>query len=299
MNPNEMKAELKKYKRKIEEYLKEYIQDPAIPSSLRQAMEYSLLAGGKRIRPILCLVWSMMMGGTFEQILPFACGIELIHTYSLIHDDLPAMDDDDLRRGRPSNHVVFGEAMAILAGDALLTDSFYLMLGLKGEKVEENRLIMAMREICLAAGPRGMVGGQALDMLLTGKEHGTIEELQRMHLLKTGELIRASCVSGAILGGGKKKDIENAQSFGKSIGLAFQIADDLLDILGNEVDMGKPVGSDEKQGKLTYPLLLGLEKSKSLGWQMVDKAKGALGDYRNNYREFLEAIAMYIMSRTS
>ncbi len=296
MNLDEMKSKLKGYKHKIDTYLRHYIQDPAIPFSLQQAMEYSLLAGGKRIRPILCLVWNLMMGGDLEKTLSFACAIELIHTYSLIHDDLPAMDDDELRRGKPSNHVVFGEAMAILAGDGLLTDSFYLMLD---GRVPGERLIEAIKEVCLAAGPRGMVGGQTLDMLLTGKKKASIEELQRMHLLKTGELLRASCVSGAILGGGEEKDIRNANEFGKSIGLAFQIADDLLDILGDETEMGKPVGSDEEQGKLTYPLLLGIEESRKLGWETVKKAKEALLPYKGEHKRFLEAIATYVMSRTS
>ncbi len=291
-----MKEMLSSYKGEVEGYLKTYIEDRSIPSKLREAMKYSLLAGGKRIRPILCLVWNLMCGGEIKQVLPFACSIELIHTYSLIHDDLPAMDDDDMRRGRPSNHVVFGEAMAILAGDGLLTDSFYLMLK---ANVSLERLFRAMGEVLLAAGPRGMVGGQALDMMLTGKGKGSLEELQQMHLLKTGALICASCVSGVCLASARHADIENARRFGRSLGIAFQIADDLLDVVGDEKEMGKPVGSDERQGKLTYPQLVGIEESRRLGWEMVENACKALEEYGGMHREFLEDLAHYVMTRTS
>jgi len=291
-----IKTVLKRYKALVDNFLRSYIsKDTEIPETLRRAMEYSLMAGGKRIRPILCIVWSQIFGEVIENVLPFACGIELIHTYSLIHDDLPAMDDDDLRRGVPTNHKVFGEAIAILAGDALLTDSFYLMLS---SNVHLDRVISALKEIIHAVGPRGMVGGQVMDMELTGTLKCNIDKLKKMHSLKTGVFIEACCTSGAYLAGASEKDISRARKYGKKIGLAFQIADDILDVIGDEQKIGKPVGSDQKQKKITYPSIVGLKKSKELGWDAVCKGIEALASYDGEHIVFLKELAKYIMERT-
>jgi geranylgeranyl diphosphate synthase type II len=296
MTGKQMKSTLEAYRQRVEAYLQTCLKDDLIPEGLQSAMEYSLFAGGKRIRPVLCLAWTELLGGDGDGSLPFACALECIHTYSLIHDDLPAMDDDDMRRGQPSNHVKHGQAMAILAGDGLLTESFSLMLA-PGSSPE--RTLQAAAEVARAAGPRGMVGGQVLDIAMTGKGEGDLDTLKSMHSLKTGAMLRASCLSGALLAGADQDDVSLAEQYGTAIGLAFQIADDILDITGNEQIMGKPVGSDVLSGKLTYPSLLGLERSQALGFEMVEKATGALEKYRGQQALFLSDLARYIMERTT
>ena len=293
------KEELNIYSQEINFYLSQCVKGQGIPCELVKAMEYSLLAGGKRIRPILCLIWGKMLGVNFEQILPFACGIELIHTYSLIHDDLPAMDNDDLRRGKPTNHKVFGEALAILAGDGLLTHAFSMMLS---TPLPPHLIVSASREIAWASGPAGMVGGQVLDMLYTGKNSLDLKELQKMHRMKTGALIRGSCVSGAILARSAEADDTDekmAREYGQAIGLAFQIVDDILDIVGNEQELGKPIGSDRDQGKVTYPALLGLTKSRELAEECAQKARASLTRYAGQEKDFLTELAQYIVNRIS
>lgn len=289
----DVKKELLHYAQSIEKFLAdEFINGN---DRLVQAMKYSVEAGGKRIRPALCLAWGKLAGESEENLLPFAAAIECIHTYSLIHDDLPAMDDDDLRRGRPSCHKQFDEATAILAGDALLTDAFAMMLS---AKVPSERLVAATKEMALAAGSSGMVGGQMLDMLYTGQKGINLERLKKMHAGKTGAMLAGSCVSGAILAG-NERFVEAARIFGAAIGIAFQIVDDVLDIVGDEKTLGKPVGSDEEQGKVTYPSLVGIEESRRLAELEVRQAKNVLADFSGADKDFLAALADYLLQRIS
>ena len=272
-------------------------KERGIAEHLAESMNYSLMAGGKRLRPVLCLVWAEMAGIESAKVVPFASAIECIHTYSLIHDDLPAMDDDDLRRGKPSNHKAFGEATAILAGDALLTEAFSLMLNVP--EVPAERVLQAAAVVAYGAGANGMVGGQQLDMDLTGKDGVELRELQQMHALKTGALITASCLAGCILGGGGEVDMQAAMEWGKNVGMAFQIADDILDVVGDEKELGKPVGSDEGQGKNTYPSMIGLDESKNLAVQCAAQANLALKAYQGPQADFLRHLAAYIVQRTN
>jgi geranylgeranyl diphosphate synthase type II len=270
-----------------------------IPCSLVTAMEYSLLSGGKRLRPALFLSWAELCGLDRGKVLFFAAGIECIHTYSLIHDDLPAMDNDDLRRGRPSNHKKFNEATAILAGDGLLTEAFTLMFK---TDLPAERVCLAADLMSRAAGPRGMVGGQHLDMELTGRVQGVenIHELQTMHAMKTGALIRASCLAAAILAQAPEETREKAAAYGQALGLAFQITDDILDVTGTEENLGKPVGSDQAGGKATYPALVGLKESRILARQAIDQALSCLKGLESRPRaEFLTGLARYILERSS
>lgn len=283
----------------VEKYLSQCLEERGIPARLLESMRYSLLAGGKRLRPVLALAWCEMLGGDSGAAMPFAASLECIHTYSLIHDDLPAMDDDDLRRGRPSNHKQFDEATAILAGDGLLTEAFVLMTeaGVKGG-LAADRVLRAVNVLGKAAGSGGMVGGQAVDMEFTGREAPVpLEELQHMHAMKTGALITAACECGAILSGAADADVRNAREYGRAVGVAFQIVDDVLDVVGDEATLGKPVGSDEEQGKSTYPALVGLDKSRELARGHVDGAVRHLSCYQGPESEFLTLLARYIVDR--
>ena len=282
----DVKKTLANYAAGVEEYLETCFKDRGVAERLREAMDYSLMAGGKRLRPVLCLVWAEIAGVEGAKVLPFASAIECIHTYSLIHDDLPAMDDDDLRRGKPSNHKAFGEATAILAGDAL-------------PEVPAERVLQAAAVVGYGAGANGMVGGQQVDMDLTGKDGVELTELQQMHALKTGALITASCLAGCILGGGNEEDMQAAMEWGKNVGMAFQIADDILDVVGDEEQLGKPVGSDQDQGKNTYPSLMGLDESKNLAVQCAAQANLALKPYAGAQADFLRHLAAYIVQRTN
>ena len=229
------------------------------PKVLYEAMSYSTLAGGKRIRPVLLLAACECAGGNVRNAMAFAIAVELIHTYSLIHDDLPAMDDDILRRGKPTNHVVFGEAMAILAGDGLLNMAYELMSSACAENVE-MKYIYAMKEIAEAAGSRGMVGGQVVDIVSEGAEmHEDV--LDYIHNHKTASMISASLAAGAMLGGADEKDVEKFRRVGKLIGFAFQVKDDILDYTGDENTVGKSLGSDERNKKMTYVSIHGLDKA--------------------------------------
>ncbi|MBF0481333.1 MAG: polyprenyl synthetase family protein [Desulfovibrionaceae bacterium] len=266
-----------------------------IPGGLLAAMQYSLDAGGKRLRPGLCLAFADLHGGAREAAMPFACALELIHTYSLIHDDLPAMDDDDLRRGKPSNHKVFGEAAAILAGDGLLTEAFGLMAGAPG--VSDAARLAAIAEIAGAAGAAGMVGGQALDMAYTGASGVTLDNLRDMHARKTGALITAACVSGALVAAAGARGVEKAGEYGREIGVAFQIVDDILDVTGDAASLGKPVGSDQDKGKNTYPSLLGLAQSAALARDCAARAKAVLDGFSGESADFLRELADYIVDR--
>jgi geranylgeranyl diphosphate synthase type II len=294
MTPQQMKAELKALGALVEGRLATVFADGAAPGHLVESMEYSLMAGGKRLRPVLCLAWAELAGGSLDAVLDFACAIECIHTYSLIHDDLPAMDDDDLRRGKPSNHRQFDEATAILAGDGLLTEAFTLASNLR---LPAERVLNAIFHLSTAAGPRGMVGGQVLDMDLTGKG-ADLAQLRRMHAMKTGALIESSCVTGCILGGGDAHARARASEYGRAVGLAFQVTDDILDVVGDTAALGKPAGSDEARGKSTYPALLGIEKSRDLARESVEQALAALAPFSHPRAGFLRAVAGYILDRT-
>ena len=292
------KDELGRRAVEVEDYLVTCLRDKGIPNRLLRSMEYSLLAGGKRLRPVLVLSWNGLLGGDAAKAMPFAASLECIHTYSLIHDDLPAMDDDDLRRGRPSNHKQFDEATAILAGDGLLTEAFGLMsASTMVEGLPADRVMRAIFVLTGAAGAGGMVGGQAVDMELTGRVGVPLEELKKMHAMKTGALLTASCECGAILSGAGETDIDNAREFGRKIGVAFQIVDDVLDVVGDTATLGKPVGSDEAMGKSTYPALIGLDKSKTLAREYVDDALTHLSGYFGAEQEFLWQLARYIVDR--
>lgn len=296
LTTREMKEMLGLTAGSVEQYLENCLRERAIPASLLLAMEYSLHAGGKRLRPVLCLTVARLFGLQPEHVMPFAAAIECIHTYSLIHDDLPAMDDDDLRRGKPSNHKMFDEATAILAGDGLLTEAFVLMSEV-AENIPAERVVQSIGDLARSAGSSGMVGGQQLDMAYTGREDVNYEELRAMHAMKTGALIRSSCVCGAVLAGAATEDVEKLRNYGADIGAAFQIVDDVLDIVGDEALLGKPVGSDIEEGKTTYPGLLGLDRSRALAQEHVDNAIAQLDGFSGAEADFLRALAQYIVDR--
>lgn len=258
-----------------------------VPETLLASMRYSLFAGGKRLRPALALGACEIACGEYLPAIPAACALEMIHTYSLIHDDLPAMDDDDLRRGQPTNHKKYGEAMAILAGDGLLTMAF--------DVAAQTDNAQVVREIAQAAGIVGMVGGQVLDMESEGK-HADLSTLQRIHRAKTGALIRGAVRAGALCGGVDDQQLSSLTVYGEAIGLAFQIADDILDVVGDEAAIGKPVGSDAGRDKSTYPALLGLDESRALARQAVDDALAALAPFGEAADPFRE-LATFIIER--
>ena len=269
----------------VDEALARFVSAPPdCPPGLYGAMRYSLDAGGKRLRPILTLAAAETIAArtssceeAIAAALPAACAIELIHTYSLIHDDLPAMDDDSLRRGRPTNHVVHGEGMAILAGDGLLTEAFALMAGEPPDSVFAARKIRMIRVVAVAAGGCGMVGGQAIDILAVGAATTfTAQSLQDMHARKTGALIRAAAVAGAIMAGGADEAIRAVEEYGRHLGLAFQIVDDILDVEGEPASLGKTVGKDARAGKPTYPSIYGMDAARRLAADHHDGAIAAL-----------------------
>ena len=261
---------------------------------LAEAMRYSLLAGGKRVRPILTMKFCEAAGGTLEEALDFGCAVEMLHTYSLIHDDLPCMDDDDLRRGRPTNHKVFGEANAVLAGDGLLTAAFETMLA-PGQKLPPERVLAAAGILARAAGGRGMVGGQVLDMAGEGRALGLteVEELQR---LKTGALIRAAVEMGCAVAGGAEEQREALCRYADCLGLAFQIQDDILDVVGDEATLGKPIGSDVRSDKTTFVALKGLADCRILVAELTDRAVEALAPFGSE-AESLRGLAQSLAGR--
>ncbi len=264
----------------------------AVEPRLLEAMEYSLLLGGKRIRPILAVAAAEGVGGAADAALPFACAIEMVHTYSLIHDDLPAMDDDDLRRGRPSSHKVFGEGIAILAGDALLTDAFAVM---SEAGADEGIRVGAIRELALAAGAAGMVGGQTADLLAEGETVG-VERLESIHRRKTGALLRASVRVGAIVAGASPDVLERLTRYAEATGLAFQVADDLLDELGNTAATGKSLQRDRARGKSTYPSVLGIPGARALLGDLLERSLAAV-ESLGAPAEPLRGIARMVVSR--
>jgi geranylgeranyl diphosphate synthase type II len=283
----------------VEAALDRYLPgEDLLPAVLHQAMRYSVFAGGKRLRPTLVLAACEAVGGAPERVLHAACALEMIHTYSLIHDDLPAMDDDDFRRGRPTNHKVYGEANAILAGDALLTEAFRLLADPAANRDRDLAVVLRVIEtVARCAGSQGMVGGQVVDMEAEGKpiDYAT---LQYIHTRKTGALFLASIQAGAWLGGGSDDQLAALTRYGETAGLAFQIADDILDIIGDKVVLGKDVGSDQARGKATYPALLGLSEARRRAEELRDLALTAL-EPLGTRAEPLRALARYIVDRTS
>ena len=263
---------MKKYIDEINRALGEFL--PESEDIVSQAMRYSVENGGKRIRPCLMLEFCRLCGGDVKKTMPLACALEMIHTYSLIHDDLPCMDNDDFRRGKPSCHIQFGYEYALLAGDALLTLAFETALK---SQLPAEAVVKAVSELAKAAGWAGMVGGQVIDLQNEGKKV-SVEEIEKMDALKTGELIRAACVIGCIAAGREDK-IPYAEEFARCEGLAFQIVDDILDVTSDTQTLGKPVGSDSENDKCTYVSLLGLEKSKEIVSELTVKAKAALGGF--------------------
>jgi len=259
---------------------------------LAEAMRYSLEAGGKRVRPVLCLLAAEAVGGRAEDALPGALALEYVHTYSLIHDDLPAMDDDDLRRGRPTNHKVYGEGHAILAGDGLLTAAFGVLAAGPGDPATRLEATALLAE---AAGWRGMVGGQALDLEGETLEHYDLDHLRLIHRLKTGALLRAALEMGAVLGGAGPAERQALRAYGEAIGLAFQIQDDILDATATDADLGKRAGKDAGRGKITYPSLLGLDGARRALEEATETALCRLASLPN--RTSLEAWARYLAQR--
>lgn len=278
-----LEADLVLLRDRVNAQLAEYIGPDAstsvvdCPATLREAMSYSLLAGGKRLRPILVLLSCEACGGKIDQALPAACAIEMIHTYSLIHDDLPAMDDDDLRRGKPTNHKVFGEAMAILAGDALLTLAFEVIAA---HSISSDVAAKCCVDLARAAGWCGMVAGQVADLEAeqegeqrsTGDSNAMLVQLESIHKRKTGRLLSSAVTMGARVAQAEPELVQQMERFGNCVGLAFQIADDLLDVTGDAAKMGKGVRKDATLGKMTYPALLGLERSRSKADALIDEA---------------------------
>lgn len=293
----DLKTYLNEKRKIVDEALKGFFPQPEGPAAdVIKAMRYSLFAGGKRLRPILCMAGAGAVGGEGQDVLPVACALELIHTYSLIHDDLPVMDNDEMRRGKPANHMVFGEAVALLAGDALLTEAFHIMTRLDlPERVEPRALLNVVRLIAKAAGYQGMVGGQVVDIQSEGKEVDSFLA-HFIHSHKTGALMAASVSSGAILGGGEELRVKAITSYGQKIGLAFQIADDILDIEGDSQELGKGVGGDARKRKITYPSVLGLRKSKEIRREMVERSIESLKSF-DHRADPLRHIALYIVER--
>ena len=270
-----------------------YSKDTALNMILAQAMNYSLTAGGKRLRPVMLMAAADTVGADGDKYVRIACALEMIHTYSLIHDDLPAMDNDDYRRGKLTNHKVYGDAMAILAGDALLTMAFEVISSEAG--IDPAVLLRVLWEISHAAGPEGMVGGQALDLLAENKQI-TLSELRQLHSAKTGALFCASVRAGGILAGATSSELVALTDYAREFGLAFQITDDILDVIGDDKKIGKPVGSDEKNHKSTYVSLLSLDESKHLAEQSIANAVSALAPFGAK-AEFLSVLVKKLLAR--
>ncbi len=292
----DIKEYLTEKREAVDSFFHTYFKEQGRPAILQEAMLYSLLAGGKRIRPILAIASYEAHGGNPDEIVPYASSLELIHTYSLIHDDLPAMDNDDLRRGKPTNHKVYGEAIAILAGDALLTEAFSILSdNTYCRTIKETNLLKALREISIASGYKGMVCGQVQDIL---SENAAPDKntLQFIHLHKTAALISTSVKLGHTLSEGSNDELRAITIYGNNIGLAFQIIDDILDVEGDTNELGKSVGSDDKIDKMTYPLLYGLEKSREIANQLVSDAVASLSIFSSK-ADPLREIAFYLVKR--
>ena len=287
---------LKERAQLIELALAKTVDTPAgAAARLTEAMRYSLLAGGKRLRPILALASCEAVGGKLAAAMDLACAVEMIHTYSLIHDDLPCMDDDDFRRGRPTNHKVYGDALATLAGDALLTDAFKVLARATGAGVAAAVVLETIEELADAAGSAGMVGGQVID-LLGERKSKTLEELEELHGRKTGALFLASVRGGARMGGASAAQIEALDAYARALGLAFQVVDDLLDVQGTPEQLGKRTQKDSARGKATYPAILGIERSLDLARELESRAHRALARF-DERAIALRELATFVVER--
>ena len=292
---NNMELRMREDVALVEYYLSKVLERGERYAQLQEAMAYSLMAGGKRIRPVLALETCRMCGGRREDALPLGCAVEMVHTYSLIHDDLPCMDDDDLRRGRPTNHKVYGEAMAVLAGDGLLTGAFQVLVQ-EGASLSHTQLLQAVECLACAAGAWGMVGGQALDMDGEGKEL-SLTELERLQTLKTGALISAAAEMGVIAAGGSQEQRQSVRRYAQALGRAFQIRDDMLDVISSDQELGKPVGSDAANGKSTFVTALGLEGCRQEVERLTREAEEALTGFAQP--EFLIWLSRRLAGRRS
>ncbi|MGB5749641.1 MAG: polyprenyl synthetase family protein [Desulfobacterales bacterium] len=292
----ELKSYIKQKNQIIDASLEKMLQDSNSSKTLVTAMKYSLMAGGKRIRPVLCLAACEAVGGVAEDALTAACALEMIHTYSLIHDDLPAMDDDELRRGKATCHITFNEATAILAGDALLTLAFEVLSSVQFDDGNQAfRWLQVIRLVSKAAGYQGMIQGQMLDIASEGIKLSA-DELETMHRLKTGALIETSLACGALLGGADRRQRDLINDYGRKIGLAFQVADDILNVEGNPELMGKAVGTDRQREKSTYPSVLGIQAAREFSKKLVQEALQAIETF-DKQADPLRGIARYIIER--
>ena len=290
-------AYLDQQRQRVDQFLEQSLPDTLRdPDILYESMRYSLLGGGKRVRPILTIAAAQALGYDNDAMLPFAASLEFVHTYSLIHDDLPAMDDDDYRRGRLTNHKVFGDGMAILAGDALLTMAFELCSRDEGEHdLTVGQQLTIVRELAFGSGHQGMVGGQVMDIQAENQEV-ELAQLQKIHSHKTGQLIRAAVRIGGIIGGASSMQLQSLTGYAEDIGLAFQIADDVLNMVGTREELGKDAGTDEKRGKKTYPSFFGIDGARQLGNECVERAVNRLESF-DHQADPLRHMATYIMMR--
>ena len=293
---SEFDAYIDAQRARVETALAEYFPlEPAHPHRLTESVRYSLLSGGKRIRPILLLAACEAVGGDTQGALPYGCALEMIHAYSLIHDDLPAMDDDALRRGRPTNHIVFGEGLAILAGDALLTEAFDLLTRSAAAAPQPRRALRAMHEIAAAAGARGMIGGQAADLAAEGRAPD-LATVEFIHVRKTGALILAAVRAGALIGGAPAPALRRLTRYGECLGLAFQIADDILDAEAPTSVTGKEQGRDGVRHKATFPAVLGLPAAKQRARELLEQCMESLRRF-DGAADPLRGIARYVVGR--
>ncbi|MBC2741980.1 MAG: polyprenyl synthetase family protein [Desulfosarcina sp.] len=293
----DLKSYLCEAREMVDEMLQHCLSGPSTATQISRAMAYSVMAGGKRLRPVLCIAAAETVGGNRETVLPLACALELIHTYSLIHDDLPALDDDEKRRGKPTCHVQFDEATAILAGDALLTLAFENLAtaGTQCASGHQHRWLLVIAQMASAAGFKGMIEGQMRDMAFEGTVISE-RELESLHRLKTGKMIEVSVEAGALVSGASKRQRYALHAYAQNIGLAFQVADDILNVKGDPKRLGKATGTDQIRGKNAYPSLLGLAGAETLAGQLVNNALKALDTFDSKANS-LRAIAHYIIER--
>ena len=293
----DLKSYLAEKVKLVNDLLLEILSEPTQPGRITAAMKYALTAGGKRIRPVLCIAAAEAVGGSAcQSVLRASCALEAVHTYSLIHDDLPAMDDDDVRRGKPTCHITFDEPTAILAGDALLTLAFKILASIECKtEIGIRRLLKVVTCIASAAGCEGMIEGQMRDVHYENARLD-LADLESLHALKTGALIEASVYTGALLGGGSEDQTRNLGVYARNIGLAFQVADDILNVEGDPEIMGKAVGTDAVRQKNTFPALLGMERSKAYGRELINNALQAIDGF-DSRSDPLRALATYIIER--